>query len=303
MLKSKMTVLCVDDEVLILNALKALLRLRYHVITTTDPFEAIEILKTTKVAVIISDQRMPEMLGTELLSQAKILSPRTTRILLTGFSDLSAIISTVNDSEVYRFLTKPWSNQEVLEIVADAVNVSKAIAAAPVKVPEKTYAQPQTPAYVIYKSSAAGLRELDIHAELPEHTHALVAHSNEEVIALLQQYPVTLIIVYFQLANEADIELLKYLKRELPELLSIGLVKHADYQDIIMLINEAKLYRYVMMPSRPRQIAFFVKSAIEMFEQFKASPSLLTQQQVMSKTPIKSSLLGLLSGVKRFFTK
>lgn len=303
MLTSKMTVLCVDDEPLILNALKALLRLRYHVITTTDPFEALDILKTGKVAVIISDQRMPEMLGTELLSQAKILSPRTTRILLTGFSDLSAIISTVNDSEVYRFLTKPWSNQEVLEIVADAVNVSKAVATVPTKVPLKTYAQPQTPSYVIYKSSLTDQQGFDIHAELPEHTHALLADTNEAVIALLQQYPVKLIIVHFQSSSDADIELLKYLKRELPELLSIGLVKHADYQDIILLINEAKLYRYVMMPSRPRQIAFFVNSAIEMFHQLQTTPNLLTTQQVMRQSPIKSSLLGLFNGVKRFFTK
>ena len=314
MIRKKLTVLCVDDEQLILNALTALLRLRYNVITTTDAREAIEILKTTDVAVVISDQRMPIMEGAEFLKIARQVSPSTTRILLTGFSDLGAIVSTVNDSEVYRFLTKPWSNKEVLDIVADAVNVSKSLKMAdkpaatdnvseslkPQRLVEVEPGRNWDDSYVIYKSTVSS-SEFDIHQETPDSVKVLVARNSEEVLKLLSQYPVKLIITYSPFSSEDDIELLKYLKRELPELLSIGLVRHADYQDIITLINEAKLYRYVVMPSKPGQVAFFINSAINMFHKFSQTPNLLEHQKVIEKTPIKESLLGFLGGMKRFF--
>ncbi len=313
MIKKKINILCVDDEQLILNALTALLRLRYNVITTTNAREAIEILKATDVAVVISDQRMPEMLGTDFLKIAKKVSPHTTRILLTGFSDLGAIISTVNDSEVYRFLTKPWSNNEVVNIVRDAVEVSKVLKdtnAIIAPEPEQNLFQDKIlnaevgkdwdDSYIIYKSTVSS-SEFDIATETPDSVKVLIARSSAEVLQLLTEYPVKLIVTYSPFSNEDDIELLKYLKRELPELLSIGLVRHADYEDIITLINEAKLYRYVVMPSKPGQVAFFINSAINMFHRFSQTPNLLQNQKVMEKTPIKESLLGILGGVKRFF--
>lgn len=313
MIKKKINILCVDDEQLILNALTALLRLRYNVITTTNAREAIEILKATDVAVVISDQRMPEMLGTDFLKIAKKVSPHTTRILLTGFSDLGAIISTVNDSEVYRFLTKPWSNNEVVNIVRDAVEVSKVLKdtnaiIAPEseqnlfqdKILNAEVGKDWDDSYIIYKSTVSS-SEFDIATETPDSVKVLIARSSAEVLQLLTEYPVKLIVTYSPFSNEDDIELLKYLKRELPELLSIGLVRHADYEDIITLINEAKLYRYVVMPSKPGQVAFFINSAINMFHRFSQTPNLLQNQKVMEKTPIKESLLGILGGVKRFF--
>src|SRR5699024_7434045 len=108
--------------------------------------------------------------------------------------------------------------------------------------------------YIIYKSTVSS-SEFDITQEAPESVKVLIARNSEEVLQLLSRYPVKLIVTYSPFSSEDDIELLKYLKRELPELLSIGLVHHADYQDIITLINEAKLYRYVVMPSKPGQVA------------------------------------------------
>lgn len=311
MIKKKINILCVDDEQLILNALTALLRLRYNVITTTNAREAVEILKSTDISVVISDQRMPEMLGTDFLKIAKKVSPHTTRILLTGFSDLGAIISTVNDSEVYRFLTKPWSNAEVLSIVRDAVEVSKVLKETNATIEPKKdlfdttllnaeVGQHWGDSYIIYKSTVSS-SEFDIATETPDSVKVLTARTNAEVLKLLTDYPVKLIVTYSPFSNEDDIELLKYLKRELPELLSIGLVRHADYEDIITLINEAKLYRYVVMPSKPGQVAHFINSAINMFHRFSQTPTLLQNQKVMEKTPIKESLLGILGGVKRFF--
>ena len=106
---SKPTLLLIDDEERILRSLRMLFFIGYDVRTTTDPDEAIRILREEKVHVIVSDQRMPVMQGSELLRIARETSPATMRILLTGYSDLDASIASVNEGEVFRYLMKPWN--------------------------------------------------------------------------------------------------------------------------------------------------------------------------------------------------
>ena len=102
------TILFVDDEIRVVNLLRISFRDKYKVLIATSGRDALEIMRTTPVDVLVSDQRMPEMLGIELLEKARQSHPGTIRILLTGYSDLSAIVGSVNDGEVFRFINKPW---------------------------------------------------------------------------------------------------------------------------------------------------------------------------------------------------
>ncbi|MEN9502155.1 MAG: hypothetical protein RI964_1440 [Pseudomonadota bacterium] len=120
---AKPKVLFVDDEERILNSLRALFRMQYDVTVSTDGYHAIELLKREHFHLLISDQRMPTMQGVELLRRAKEVSPYTVRILLTGFSDLAAIVGSVNDGEVYRYISKPWDSEELKEAISGAVKV------------------------------------------------------------------------------------------------------------------------------------------------------------------------------------
>jgi CheY-like chemotaxis protein len=114
--ESPPTVLIVDDEASILGALKRVLHEEpYRVLTTTDPMEALHLLATHSVQMVISDQRMPEMTGTELLLQVKMLYPDVVRVILTGYTDEEAIMAAINDGQVYKFLFKPW-NTEALKL-------------------------------------------------------------------------------------------------------------------------------------------------------------------------------------------
>src|SRR5574337_1225827 len=128
--KPKPAILLLDDEERILNALKAIFRFNYQVYTATNGAQALDLLRRHRIHVVVSDQRMPTMTGVEFLRQAREIAPSTVRILLTGFSDLSAIIGSVNDGEVYRFINKPWGNKEIEAIVADAVRVAGDLAEA-----------------------------------------------------------------------------------------------------------------------------------------------------------------------------
>lgn len=112
------TVLCVDDEKNILNALRRLLRKEaYRLLTCTSGREALAILTDNEVHVIISDQRMPEMSGTELFSRVKVLYPHILRIILTGYTDVDTITKSINEGHVYKFFFKPWNDHQLtLEI-------------------------------------------------------------------------------------------------------------------------------------------------------------------------------------------
>jgi DNA-binding NtrC family response regulator len=120
-LRSFPTVLVVDDEVGVLESLADLLRKEFHVLATSDPDEALKVLETEDVAVVLTDQRMPRLTGTDLLAKASNLSPATVRVLLTGYSDIEAVIQAVNEAKVYYYLAKPWDNARILQLIRTAV--------------------------------------------------------------------------------------------------------------------------------------------------------------------------------------
>lgn len=112
------TVLCVDDEQNILNALKRLLRKEnFRFLTCTTGGGGLQLLAENDVQVVISDQRMPEMSGTDFLKQVKELYPHTIRIILTGYTDVDTISESINQGHIYKFFLKPWNDQHLtLEI-------------------------------------------------------------------------------------------------------------------------------------------------------------------------------------------
>jgi EAL domain-containing protein (putative c-di-GMP-specific phosphodiesterase class I)/ActR/RegA family two-component response regulator len=110
------TLLLVDDEPDILNALKRLLRRSgYRILTATSGADALELLGLNDVQVILSDQRMPQMSGTEFLSRVKELYPNTVRMVLTGHSDLASVTGAINRGAIFRFLSKPWDDDQLRE--------------------------------------------------------------------------------------------------------------------------------------------------------------------------------------------
>jgi EAL domain-containing protein (putative c-di-GMP-specific phosphodiesterase class I)/CheY-like chemotaxis protein len=113
------TLLLVDDEEGILSALKRLFRRDgYRILTASSGADALELLATEPVDVILSDQRMPGMTGVDFLRRTKALHPHTIRMTLSGFTDLQSIIDAVNEGAVYKFLTKPWDDARLREHVA-----------------------------------------------------------------------------------------------------------------------------------------------------------------------------------------
>jgi class 3 adenylate cyclase len=111
--QDKPHILYVDDEENNLIALKAAFRRHYRVHTATSAREGVDILKNQPVQLIITDQRMPEMTGVQFLEAVQPEYPDTIRMVLTGFSDVDAIIKAINTGRVYRYVTKPWDEVEL----------------------------------------------------------------------------------------------------------------------------------------------------------------------------------------------
>lgn len=110
------TLLLVDDEENVLSALKRLLRKGgYRILTATSAAQALELLALNPVQVIVSDQRMPLMTGTEFLSRVKEIYPNTVRIVLSGYTELSSVTEAINQGSIYRFFTKPWNDTQLQE--------------------------------------------------------------------------------------------------------------------------------------------------------------------------------------------
>ena len=119
------TLLIVDDEPNILAALSRLLRREsFQVLTASSPGEAFEHLARQPIQVVLSDQRMPEMSGTEFFARVKQLHPNTIRIVLTGYTDLDSVTDAINRGAIYKFLTKPWDDDVLREQIREAFRLA-----------------------------------------------------------------------------------------------------------------------------------------------------------------------------------
>ncbi|WP_291995013.1 EAL domain-containing protein [Candidatus Accumulibacter sp. ACC003] len=122
------TLLVVDDEANILAAIRRVLRGQgYRVLTAESAQEALVLMASDSVQVILSDQRMPQMSGTEFLGRVKLLHPDTVRLVISGYTQLDSIIDAVNKGAIYRFLTKPWDDNQLREHIRDAFAYYEAI--------------------------------------------------------------------------------------------------------------------------------------------------------------------------------
>jgi DNA-binding NtrC family response regulator len=109
--------LFVDDEQRVLNSMRIMFRRQFDLFLASHGAEALDIVRDKDIDVIVADHRMPKMTGVEVLSKVRDLSPRTVRILLTGYADLDAVEGSINDSEVFRFLTKPCAPKQLRETI------------------------------------------------------------------------------------------------------------------------------------------------------------------------------------------
>ena len=284
----KARVLFVDDEERILNALRTQFRNQYHVFTAENGPLAIEFVKRFGIHVVVSDQRMPSMLGVELLRQVKELSPNSVRMLLTGYSDLAAIVGSINVGEVFRFVRKPWDNDDFQKTIADAVAIAMELAAAP-PVPAEPLAKLDASILVVDTGPdlAGGLRQM-----LGGIAPVRLVATPEDAVKALEVEEIALIIADLQAGQDGLATLFKLLKARHPEILSILVTEASDSELVIELINQAQIFRFLNKPINVRQLRGHVDSALAKYRSFKQRPGLVRSHSVNESVQAKTSLWG-----------
>ncbi|MGH7341484.1 MAG: response regulator, partial [Candidatus Rokuibacteriota bacterium] len=269
-------ILFVDDEERILTALRSIFRHNYRVFTATNGREAIDFVTKFRPHVVVSDQRMPEMTGVELLRQVKIASPQSVRMLLTGYSDLAAIVGSLNDGEVYRFISKPWDNEEIQKTVAEAVAIALELAetaATPPIMPDRMEA-----AVLVIEPKGEIFRSVTrlVGGACPVH------HSPnlEDGLAQLRARETAVIIADIANQGEETLTAFKLIKQLRPEILVVVLAEAADSELVIELINQAQVFRFINKPVSNDLLRQHTQAALTRYQAFKQNPHLARQHKV-----------------------
>lgn len=280
--QKKGTVLCVDDEPGILRSLKWLLQKDFEVHVADSGHGALDLVRAHDFDVIISDQRMPGMTGVEFLREVCHISPRAMRILLTGYSDLEAVTRSVNESEIFRFINKPWHVNELPEVVADAARIAQSHPA-PAAIPpaaEAVEAVPAAPEMMLVIDDDPQLADV-LHQLLGDKAVVTQAKSLAEAIeALAHENDLGLVISDTQVAGADATRLLKLLKERCPGIVTIAFSGELDAQEIISLINQGQVFRFVQKPVKPGYLKLVLTSALLKRQQLKSSPEFAKRHAV-----------------------
>ncbi|HEX4764426.1 MAG TPA: response regulator [Usitatibacter sp.] len=262
----KPRIVFVDDDERILNGVRALFRQEYEVLVARSGEDAIAHLRAGGVHVIVSDQRMPNMTGVELLRQARDVSPNTVRMLLTGYSDLAALVGSINDGEIYRFVKKPWDNDDLRRDVADAMKVAiDKVGAVPV-----VASSPRTAGSLLVIDPKEGLgrgleRLLAGEAEVVQVTgpaDAAKEFGKREIAAVVADLGAGM---------DGLVALFKQIKAKRPGVLTILLADEPDAELGIELVNKAHVFRFMPKPVSGKDLRHEVAEALRRYAAWKIS--------------------------------
>jgi serine/threonine-protein kinase len=296
-------ILFVDDEPRILISLKAVFRADYEVYTANGGAEALAILKQTPVDVIVSDQRMPGLTGIDVLRQAREICPRAVRLLLTGYSDLNAIIGSINEGEIFRFVTKPWVNKDLRETVATAMRTAliEVVPARPEGDPASQASAGRTRPEVLLLEEHAEMAASICRALGPDQAvHR--ASSVDQALELLERHPIGILITELFIDNEPITAMISALRQNHPLLVTIVLTNRADATLCIDLINYGQVYRLLQKPVSDGLLRGAVNIAVRRYETLASRPD--QAQRVVAKVPPRAMVekkRGLFDRIRRLF--
>ena len=292
----------IDDEPRILRSLKMHFRQSHDVFITTDATELMEYVSQNEVQVVISDQRMPDKQGTEVLSDIKAASPNTIRILLTGYADLNAVMDSVNEGEIYRYITKPWQNDELKKIVNKATEIAQ-------QTQEITHNTIQGDDTQRSTGSNRNILVLDddesVYQQIKIHFKSAYtvswASNLEEAAKLLQKKRFGVTITDSTLNKESITPIVYALKNIQPDLMVLMLTEFKDAHMVIDLINKGQVYRCLPRPTNFSIMSISLDRAFDHHERLVQQPILAARHHV-EEVP-ESEAFNFSERLKGFFAK
>ena len=277
-MSEKANILFVDDEERVLRSLEMLFKNRFKVHTTIDGNEAVDICRRDRIHVVVSDQRMPLITGVEVLRRVREVSPNTMRLLLTGYSDLEAIVNSVNEGEIFRYLSKPWSAKEITNIVNQAANIALSL-------------EQQT--NVDTGGVAPGVLVIDEDPSVVEMVKAICGKERQvtwsvdldEAFETLAANDIAIVVCDIRLRGRDISAAVKALKESNPMVLTIVQTQLQDVETLRSLINHGQIYRFLPKPARRGLLEMSLEAASRRHVSMKSTPQLTARYQVEKSDP------------------
>ena len=287
-MQTKARLLFVDDEERIVSLLQRMFHLTHEVFTATSGAEALKIIAAHDIHVIVSDQRMPEMSGLELLSVVRQRSPATLGILLADYADLAAIVGSANEAGIFRFLNKPWNIEEIKNVVREASDLAMrmhGLILKPKPAPEPTRPDPvlpmvgavdatATPALLVLVGSE--IDRLEIMQMFADDYRVYGAPDVAGALKVIEQHDVGVIICEAHVCSKGTGPFLRVLTLNYPMVQTVMLTSAADGELAAKMINQVQIFRFVMKPIvRPRVFRFAVSAAMKEHCNLRSNPRII----------------------------
>ena len=286
-MSEKATVLFVDDEERILRSLKSMFRTEYNVLTTTSGHEALGMIRNQRVHVVVSDQRMPVMLGVDLLREVKNISPISMRILLTGYADKEAVIGSINEGEIYRYVSKPWCADDIRNAVYNAAEIAKK--SEKMIFNSESITGKELIMVLDEDPGVAGFISQSVASEFSNRYDVEWVTSLEKAMNVLDRKAVAVIVTELNLAGDDIGMFIKSLKMHAPDIITIVTSSFQDINTLVGLINEGQIFRFLPKPLRHGMLCMALNGAFRRYQAIKECPSLLSRHKV--EVPKPSSIV------------
>jgi serine/threonine-protein kinase len=293
-------VLCVDDEPMVLSSLQRVLKERCEVTTATSGVHALKLLEKERFEVLVSDQRMPGMSGTEFLAAARQQSPSSVRILLTGYADMLAIVDSVNQGEVFRYLTKPWKNADLLGTVLAAAQAARASQSSlePSPAPPASRSTPQGKAARVDAEPVSILvidRDPGFHRRVAQSCapgqKVFPAGSVAEAVGQLDaQSEIGVVVSEARLAGSDLTQLLSAIKLVRPQVCTVVVSELMDAPLVIGLINRVQIYRFLQKTVDNARLSEALSGATRHYQRLQASDGLLARHRVAAPEDLQRAV-------------
>lgn len=315
-MSNKARVLFVDDEQRVLNSMRAMFRREFDLFLTTDGATAVKYAAANPIDVIVADQRMPGMSGIEVLDMVKRLSPRTMRILLTGYADPTAIEGSINVGEVFRFLSKPCPPRQLQETIRLAVQATRSTGAAEMPRLQREQRRPAVRERRTGSADTAAfielpvLRELTMNGEgeqaqratdvgvvvytmdsvfaetalrtLSNEHNTMLATSLVKTMQALETHSSGVLITDITTDFSRLNRIIGALKQQVPELVTIVVSDSRDSGNMISLINHGQVFRYEQKPVTPGKLRNDINDAAIKHMTLRNNPALEKRHRVES---------------------
>lgn len=301
----------IDDEERILRVMNRFFRKTHQVFCTTDPEEYIAFIRSRHVHVAVSDQRMPDKTGVELLKEVKDHSPNTIRILLTGYADVEAIIGSINDGEIFRYLTKPCDTNEMMQVINRATEIAisqqKAVPSetAPVEMEDFVFPENSKKPTVLVLDDDVNVVN-NMKNELGAMFNFKWASNLEEAYHHLDEGDVNVCISDIHVNGDNIAPAIYTLKQHAKNIVVLIQTSFKDASQLIDLINKGQVYRCLPKPLRLSLTKISLERAYQHHLKLVSVPEMSQRHEVEQNdtetASFSSQVVGFLSRLKRRFS-